>query len=201
MFFNNNFILASTSLSRYKILKNNKLKFIRIKPNCDEVGVKKKLIKNNKTPQKISLELARLKSQSVSIKKNEDLVVGCDTVICLNGTLLNKAKNIKEAKKKIIKLSGKHHYIYSSASVFYNEKEVWNSTQKSRIKIRNLTENEIDKYLLVVGKQILSCVGCYQVESLGPNIIEDTRGDFFNIMGFPLFPFLRFLKKHKRKTT
>jgi len=197
MFFNKKFILASSSLSRYKILKNNKLLFIKKKPFCNEEKLKKKLIKNSFTPQRISLELARLKSKSISKKKTNNLVVGCDTIICFNGTLLNKAKNLKEAKKKIIKLSGKTHDIYSSASVFFNNKEIWKSTQKSKVKIRNLSEKEVDKYLIKTKKQILNSVGCYQVEALGPNIIEETKGDFFNIMGFPLFPFLRFLKNYK----
>lgn len=200
MIFNNSFILASSSLSRYKILKNNKLIFTRIKPTCNEEVLKTKLIKKKITPLKISLELARLKSKSISTIKKKDLVVGCDTVICFNGVLLGKAKNLKDAKKKIIKIAGKYHYIYSSASVFYDKKELWKSTQKSKIKIRNLTEKEIDKYLLSVQKQILNCVGCYQIESLGPNIIEEAKGDFFNIMGFPLFPFLNFLKKYKHRS-
>ena len=74
-------------------------------------------------------------------------------------------------------------------------REVWKSSQKTKIKIRKLAEKEIDEYLLKAGKHILSSVGCYQVELLGPNIIEEIKGDFFNVMGFPLFPFLNFLKK------
>ena len=65
--------------------------------------------------------------------------------------------------------------------------------------MRRLSDNEIDFYLLKTGKKILSSVGCYQLEELGPNIIEDIKGDFFNVMGFPLFPFLIFLKKHKKE--
>ena len=198
MFFNNHFILASSSTSRYKILKNNHLKFKKITPLCNEGLLKKKLIKCQKTPKEISLELARLKSKSVSLKNTSDLVVGSDTVVSFQGVLVNKAKNLKDARNKILKFSGKQHDIYSSASVFYNKKELWKSTQKSKIKIRALSEDDIDAYLYMVGKQILSSVGCYQIESMGPNIIEGAKGDFFNIMGFPLFPFLKFLKKYKK---
>ena len=197
MLFNKKFILASSSPSRYKILKNNKLIFIKKKPSCNEEELKNKLINDNLTPQKISLELARLKSKSIGKKNLKELVVGCDTVICFGGVLLNKAKNLKDAKKKIIKLSGKNHCIYSSASIFFNGREIWKSTQKSKVKIRNLSEKEVDKYLLKTKKQILNSIGCYQIEGLGPNIIDETKGDFFNIMGFPLFPFLRFLKNYK----
>ena len=200
MFFNSNFILASSSLSRYKILKNNKLNFTKMKPLCNEEVLKKKLVKNKIIPSKISLSLARLKAQSISKIKTKSLVVGCDTTISLKGALLNKAKNLKDAKSKIKKISGKHHHVCSSASVFFNKKEIWKCTQKTLIKIRPLKEQEINTYLLLAGNQILTSVGCYQIEILGPNIIEEIKGDFFNVMGFPLFPFLNFLKNYKSNT-
>lgn len=196
MLFNNSFILASSSFSRYKILKNNKLIFSTKKPLCDEGALKKKLIHEKKPPKKISLELARLKSKSISIRNKNKLVVGCDTIIFFEGVFLSKAKNLKEAKRKIAKISGKEHDVYSGASAYYNMKEVWKSSQKTKVKIRKLTDKEVDEYLLKTGKQILSSVGCYQAESLGPNIIEDIKGDLFNVMGFPLFPFLNFLKNY-----
>ena len=108
---------------------------------------------------------------------------------------MNKAKNLKEAKNKIKLMAGKKHSIYSSASVFYNKREVWNQTQKTTVKIRKLTEQEISLYLLKAGNKILGSVGCYQIETGGANIIENIKGDYFNVMGFPLFPFLNFLKK------
>ena len=92
-------------------------------------------------------------------------------------------------------MAGKKHFIYSSASVFYNKREVWNKTQKTTVKIRHLTEKEIDIYLSITGTKILSSIGCYQIEMGGANIIENIKGDYFNVMGFPLFPFLNFLKK------
>ena len=96
-------------------------------------------------------------------------------------------------------MSNKKHLIYSSASVYYNEKEVWNSTQKTTVKIRKISQKEADLYLKKVGKKILNSVGCYRLEKEGPNIIENIQGDFFNVMGFPLFPFLKFLKKFNIK--
>jgi septum formation protein len=194
MVFNKEFILASSSLSRYKILKNNKLIFFQKKPLCNEDLLKKKLIKKKATPKKISLELSRLKSKSISKIEKNKLVVGSDTVISFEKKILSKAKNIESAKKIITSLSNKKHFIFSSVSVFYNNKEVWHTTQKSEVKIRKLNTNEIEYYLLKTGKKILSSVGCYQIESMGPNIIKEIKGDFFNVMGFPLFPFLSFLK-------
>jgi len=198
MLFNNKFILASSSLSRFKILKNNMLSFSKINPTCNEFNLKKKMISKKTPHKKISLELARLKSKSISKKKGDILVLGSDTVISFQGKVLGKAKNLKEAKIIIGNFSGKTHTIYSSASVFYNNKEVWNATQKSTIKIRRLIEGDIDAYLKKTEKKILSSAGCYQAESLGPNIIENIEGDFFNVLGFPLFPFLLFLNTHTK---
>ena len=195
MVFNNKFILASTSKSRYFILKNTGLSFSRYAPLCDENKLKKELLIKKTTPKKISLELARSKAFSISKKIKNKIIVGSDTVIFINKKILNKAKNLREAKNKIRLMAGKKHSIYSSASVFYNKKEVWNKTQKTTVKIRKLTEKEINIYLTITGKKILSSVGCYQIEAGGANIIENIRGDYFNVMGFPLFPFLKFLKK------
>ena len=199
MFSNTKFILASSSISRFKILKNNKLSFTVIRPTCDEESVKKKLLKERIQIKKISLELARLKAQSISLLHKEKLVVGSDTIINFMGVPLSKAKTLKEAKIKILEMSGKSHKIYSSVSVFYKNKEIWNNTQTTLVKVRKLTKKDIDKYLSHCGKKILSSVGCFHLEEMGPNIIENIKGDFFNVLGFPLFPFLNFLKKYKNK--
>jgi len=195
MIFRTNFILASSSQSRYDLLKKNKLFFTRKKPACNEGVIKKTLLKKNCSPKKISLELARIKARSVGLKKTNILVVGSDTVISIGGLLLDKAKNVKNAKKTLLKMSNRKHLIYSSASAYYNEKEVWSSTQKTTVTIRKISKIEVDLYLKKVDKKILNSVGCYRLEKEGPSIIENIQGDFFNVTGFPLFPFLKFLKK------
>ena len=98
------------------------------------------------------------------LKNTNILVVGSDTVISIGGLLLDKAKNIKNAKKTLLKMSNKKHVIYSSASAYYNEKEIWNSTQKTTVKIRKISQKEVDLYLKKVGKNILNSVGCYTLE-------------------------------------
>ena len=168
-------------------------------PPCDEESLKKKLIKNKTQIKNISLELARLKAQSISCLNKHKLVVGSDTVIKFEDGVLSKAKNLNEAKKQILKISGKTNNIFSSVSVFYNNSEVWKKTQNTHVKMRKISEEEVDTYLSIVGKKILSSVGCFQVELMGPNIVEDINGDFFNVMGFPLFPFLKFIKEYKIK--
>ena len=147
MIFNTKFVLASSSKSRYFILKNTGLSFSRHYPLCDEDKLKKKLLIKKTTPKKISLELARLKALSVSKKIKNKTIVGSDTVIFINKKILNKAKNLKEAKNKIKRMAGKEHSIYSSASVYQNHKEIWKTTQTSVVQIRQLSKKEINQRL------------------------------------------------------
>jgi len=195
MFFNRKFILASNSLSRSFILKNAKLNFYKTSPKCDEEKIKKEILKKGAAAQTISLILAKRKAQSISKTKKDTIVVGADTVIKLKNKIINKAKNTSEARKKLATLSGKKHEIYSSAAAYHNNKLLWSATQKTTVKIRKLNKEEIKQYLLETEKNILLSVGCFQIEKDGPRIIENIKGDFFNVMGFPLFPFLKFLKK------
>ena len=165
--FNKKFILASNSKSRYFILKNNKLNFQQVSPVCDEEAIKREKIKEKLSPKKISLCLAINKAASVSKKYYNSLVIGSDTTIDLNNKIIEKARNIKEAKKKLKKLSGKKHKIYSSAAVYYKNKLVWKTTQKTTVKVRILKNKEINEYLKKTDKSILLSVGCFQIEKGG----------------------------------
>ena len=198
MLLNRPFILASNSASRYQLLKSAGLKFVKETPLCDEVVLKNQLIKKQTNKKKLPKLLAKEKALSISKRKNNQLVVGSDTIIILNNTIINKANTLYEAKKKLTELSGKKHQIISGVSVCYNNKQIWSHQQTSTIHIKKLNKKEINSYLKKAGKDILSSVGCYQAEKLGPQIIESIKGDFFNVLGFPLFPFLSFLSKVKK---
>ena len=195
MLLDKKFILASNSASRKMLLKNAGLSFFVEKPLCDEGYIKDQLLKKNTNKKRLPKLLAKAKALSVSEKNTKHLVVGSDTVILFNNKIINKAKTIEEAKKKLQKLSGKKHQIISGASVCFNNKQIWSYQQTSTIHMNTLNQKQINTYLKKTGKNILSSVGCYQVESLGPQIIKSIKGDFFNVLGFPLFPFLSFLSK------
>ena len=195
MLLNKQFILASNSASRKMLLKNAGLIFFTKKPLCDEDYIKDQLLKKNINKKKLPKLLAEAKALSISKKKTKHLVVGSDTIILFKNKIINKAKTIDEAKTKLQKLSGKKHQIISGVSVCLNNKEVWSYQQTSTIYMKTLNQKQINTYLKKTGKNILSSVGCYQVEKLGPQIIKSINGDFFNVLGFPLFPFLTFLSK------
>ena len=194
----NKFILASSSTSRYKILKNSGFSFIKISPETDEEKIKKQITKRKK-PAFIAKKLSYEKAKSISIKKKYfyHTVIGCDTIIYIGDQIFDKAKNISEAKKKLVILSGKKHKIVSGVTIFNKGKKIYQFSETTQVKIRKLNRIKIDNYLNKTGKQILSSVGCYQVEALGPVIIEDIKGDFFNVMGLPLFKLLKYVSKNK----
>ena len=192
-----NFLLASKSISRYRLLKNAGLVFQTAIPNCDEDRIKAQLLKSKISIKNLAKHLAREKAMSVNNKTN-NLVVGSDTIIIFQNTLINKAKNLSQAKNKLKKLSGKKHKIISAVSVCHKEKQIWSAQQESTITLRKLSTDQIDLYLKKTGKEILSSVGCYQAEKLGPQIIKSIKGDFFNVLGFPLFPFLSFLYNREK---
>ena len=191
------FILASNSASRYRLLKNAGLVFNKTTPLCNEEKIKKNFLQNELNKKNLPKHLAKKKALSVSKKKPNKLVVGSDTVIIFQRKIINKAKNLKEAKKKLKLLSGKKHQIISCVSVCYKNKQIWSNKQQSTVVLKKLNEKQIDEYLKKAGKQVLSSVGCYQAEKIGPQIIKSIKGDFFNVLGFPLFPFLSFLSKSK----
>ena len=191
----NKILLASTSQARKKILRNAGVNFYSKTPKVDEKKLKK-IFKNKKFKTiKITKELARQKCQS--IKNNSGvIVVGCDTMIDINGVYFDKAKNLRSAKKILKKLSGKKHLIYTSLYVSKNNMKIWTHTEKTTIFIRKLREEEINYYLKKNGKKILTSAGCYQAEKMGPYVFSKIKGDFYNVMGFPIIQFLNFLQKH-----
>ena len=80
-------------------------------------------------------------------------------------------------------------------AAYYNSRLVWCCSQETKVKIRKLKDQEIKEYLRLCNPDILKSVGCYQIEKNGATIVEKIDGDFFTVMGLPLFPFLIFLKK------
>ena len=198
MFTNKNYILASSSKSRFKILKNCGLKFKQISPTCNEEEIKKRINKKY-TPSEIAKILSYEKAKSVSqnTRYKKEIIIGCDTLIYYNGKIYDKAKNFHQAKKKLIELSGKKHTIVSGLTICKGGKKIWQCSETSTVQIRNIKSAEIEKYLKLTGTQVLNSVGCYQLEALGPQIIENIKGDYFNVLGLPLFRLLSYFSKNK----
>ena len=189
-----NIHLASKSETRGKLLKNAKISFSRIDHGVDEDEVKISL--QNQSPTEIAVKLSELKATQPNPENKEDLVIGSDQVLDLEGKLFNKAKDLDEAKSQLIELSGKKHNLITSTVIAQNKNIIWRHLDKSTLVMRTLTTNEIDNYLNEVDKSILNLVGVYAIEQEGIKLFEKIDGDFFSIQGLSVTPLINFLRQH-----
>ena len=189
-----NIHLASKSETRGKLLKNAKISFSRIDHGVDEDEVKISL--QNQSPTEIAVKLSELKATQPNPDNKEDLVIGSDQVLDLEGKLFNKARDLDEAKSQLIELSGKKHNLITSTVIAQNKNIIWRHLDKSTLVMRTLTTDEIDNYLNEVDKSILNLVGVYAIEQEGIKLFEKIDGDFFSIQGLSVTPLINFLRQH-----
>ena len=189
-----NIYLASKSETRGKLLKNAKISFSRIDHGVDEDEVKISL--QNQPPTEIAIKLSELKATQPNPENKEDLVIGSDQVLDLEGKLLNKARNLDEAKSQLLELTGQKHILITSTVVAQNKNIIWRHLDKSTLVMRSLTTQEIDNYLNEVDKSILNLVGVYAIEQEGIKLFEQIDGDFFSIQGLSVIPLINFLRQH-----
>jgi len=189
-----NIHLASKSETRGKLLKNAKISFSRIDHGVDEDEVKISL--QNQSPTEIAVKLSELKATQPNPENKEDLVIGSDQVLDLEGKLFNKARDLDEAKSQLIELSGKKHNLITSTVIAQNKNIIWRHLDKSTLVMRSLTTKEIDNYLNEVDKSILNLVGVYAIEQEGIKLFEKIDGDFFSIQGLSVTPLINFLRQH-----
>ena len=182
----NKLILASKSSVRKKILNKNKIICEVIPSNVDEDIVKKSLLKENATPEVISKNLAELKANKVSYKFQDNLVLGADSVIDLEGKIISKPKDRDEAIKILEALNGKIHWLISSVCISKNGCMVWNYTDKAKLRMKNLTLNELKNYLKKISDKDLYAYNVYQIEGEGRNLFSSIEGDEDTIMGLPI---------------
>ena len=179
-------ILASKSKVRKEILDKNNINN-QVKPsNVDEDIVKLSLLKNKATPEDISKNLAELKANKVSQVNKDVLVLGADSVIDLDGELISKPENRKEALDILKKLNGKKHNLISSVCISKNGAMIWNFTDMATLTMKNFNENELKVYLSKIPDEILYAYNVYQIEGKGRNLFLEIKGDENTIMGLPI---------------
>ena len=182
----NKIILASKSGVRKKILNQNGITCEVIPANIDEEQVKESLIKEKATPEIISKNLAELKANKISEKKHDQLVLGADSVIDLNGKLISKPLNRKEAFDILKKLNGQKHQLISSVCISKNGSMIWHSTDASTLTMKQLNSDEIKSYLEKIRDKELYAYGVYQIEADGRSLFSKIEGDEDTIMGLPV---------------
>ena len=151
----NKIILASKSKVRKEILDKNNIKSVVEPSNVDEEIVKISLLKEKANPEMISKNLAELKANKVSLKKMDEIVLGADSVIDLDGELISKPESREEAMKILRKLNGKSHFLISSVCVSKNGSMIWNYTDKATLTMKNFSEDQLKDYLSKIPDEAL----------------------------------------------
>ena len=190
-------ILASQSKVRKKILDEHNI-LNEVKPsNIDEDVVKSSLLKEKASPELISKNLAELKANKISGKFTDNLVLGADSVIDLDGELISKPRNREEALEILKKLNGKKHHLISSVCISKNGSMVWNHTDKATLTMKKMKEDELKSYLAKISDEALYAYNVYQIEGEGRNLFLSINGNENTIMGLPVEKIKKYLDNYK----
>jgi|TARA_B110000438_G_scaffold303685_1_gene366485 septum formation protein len=188
-------ILASKSKVRKKILEDNNIK-CKVKPsNINEETIKESLLKEKTSPEIISKNLAEAKANDVSKKIKEKLVLGADSVIGLNGKIISKPSDRKEALKILQSLNGKKHFLISSVCISKNGSVIWNYTDKATLTMKQMTDLDLKIYLNKITDEALYAYNVYQIEGEGRSLFTKIEGDENTIMGLPIKQIKKYLIK------
>tara|TARA_B100000900_G_scaffold56852_1_gene42537 strand:- start:518 stop:1102 length:585 start_codon:yes stop_codon:yes gene_type:complete len=182
----NKIILASKSKVRKEILDKNNIESVVEPSNVDEDIFKMSLLKEKASPEIISKNLAELKANKISMKKIDEIVLGADSVIDLNGELISKPKSREEAMDILKKLNGKIHFLISSVCISKNGSMIWNYTDKATLTMKNFSNEELKNYLSKITDDALYAYNVYQIEGEGRNLFASIEGDEDTIMGLPV---------------
>ena len=182
----NKIILASKSKVRKEILDKNNITSEMKPSNVDEDIVKESLINEMASPEIISKNLAELKANKVSLNQLDQIVLGADSVIDLDGELISKPENREEAFNILKKLNGKKHHLISSVCISKNGSMLWNYTDKAELTMKEFTDNDLKKYLSKITDEALYAYNVYQIEGEGRNLFLTIKGDENTIMGLPI---------------
>ena len=190
-------ILASKSKIRKQILDKNNIESIVEPSNVDEDTVKKSLLREKASPSIISKNLAELKANRVSMKKKDEIVLGADSVIDLNGELISKPENREEAMDILKKLNGKSHFLISSVCISKNGSMIWNHTEKATLIMKKFSDDQLKNYLSKITDESLYSYNVYQIEGEGRNLFQEIIGDEDTVMGLPIKKIKQYLDKIK----
>ena len=195
----NEIILASKSCVRKKILEDNEITWKVEASNVDEESIKESLLKIDASPEIISKNLAELKANKISQKIMGELVLGADSVIDLNGRIISKPVNRKEALEILNDLNGKTHHLISSVCISQNGSMIWNYTDKASLTMKQMSEDELINYLAKISDEALYAYNVYQIEGEGKFLFSNIDGDEDTIMGLPVKKIKEYLNNYKWK--
>jgi septum formation protein len=187
-------VLASTSATRQRMLREAGLAFESQPPGVDEDEVKLSLMGSKAGAAQIAETLAELKALRVSSRRPDALVIGADQVLDCNGTMFDKPPDLDHARAQLVALRGKTHVLATSVCVAQNGARLWHHNAQARLTMRPFSDAFLNRYMTSGGADLLGSVGAYRLEGLGAQLFSRIDGDFFTILGLPLLALLDFLR-------
>ena len=182
----NSIILASKSKVRKNILNSNGIECKVVPSNVDEDSIKTSLLKQNASPEIISKNLAELKANKVSAKFINELVIGADSVIDLNGKIISKPLDRNQALEILKLLNGKSHNLISSVCISKGGNMIWNYTDKAELLMKKFELKDLKIYLSKISDEVLYAYNVYQIEGIGKTLFSEIKGNNDTIMGLPI---------------
>ncbi|MFN3135798.1 MAG: Maf family protein [Candidatus Kryptonium sp.] len=186
---NRTVVLASASPRRKNLLKQIGLNFI-IHPS----EIEEDLLQET-SPEEHVLILSRKKALEVAKNYNDALIISADTIVVLDGEIINKPKDPDEAKQMLKKLSGRTHKVYTGFTILDTKtNKIYSDFEVTEVKFREIEDDEIEEYVSTGSP--LDEAGAYGIQDdYGAVFVERINGCFYNVVGFPLTKFYLAMKK------
>ena len=186
-------ILASKSAARRAMLEGAGVPFSVQGADVDEDAVK--ATHDPADAAGLAVELARVKALAVSRRDPEAWVLGADQTLAFAGGLVSKAASLDEARERLKAMRGRSHYLHSGAALACNGQVVWSGVDTATMRVRDFSDAFLESYLAAEGAGLLACVGSYRLEGMGSQLFEAVEGDYFTVLGLPLWPVLVELRR------
>jgi septum formation protein len=186
-------VLASKSAARRAMLTEAGVAFSVQVADVDEDAVK--AVHDPADAAGLALELAQAKALAVSRQDADAWVLGADQTLGFDGGLVSKAASLGEARARLAAMRGKVHQLHSGAALARNGQIVWSGLDTASLRMRRFSDSFLDAYLTAEGEALLACVGSYRLEGMGAQLFEAVDGDYFTVLGLPLWPVLAELRR------
>ncbi len=188
-------VLASQSASRAQVLRAAGVQFETQPADIDEDSVKNDMLAQKASAEEIALALATHKARAVSTARPDDIVIGGDQVLWIDGDLISKVASLDEARVLLKRLRARRHALVGGLVLARAGNRIWHHTSRAELTMRGFSDEFLDRYLAQEGEKVLASVGCYRLEGMGAQLFDSIDGDYFTILGLALVPLLAALRK------